>query len=83
MTFIDHTSPRLYTVRQFASRHPAFTESSLRWLIFNAKERPSSKGVVLGNGLETALVRIGRRVLLDEQRFFVWVRSENDARKGN
>ena len=63
----------LYTVRQFADRHPAFTESSLRWLIFESQPRQSSNGLMPGNGLDIAVVRIGRRVLIDEARFFEWI----------
>ena len=66
----------LLTVRQFATRHPAFTESSLRWLIFQSQSRDSSKGVIPSNGLHVALVRIGRRVLIDEARFFQWVEAQ-------
>jgi hypothetical protein len=66
----------LLTVRQFAARHPAFTESSLRWLIFQSHSRASSKGVIPGNGLHAALLRIGRRVLIDETRFFEWVAAQ-------
>jgi hypothetical protein len=63
---------RLLTVRQFSKRYPAFTEGSLRWLIFNAKEPRS----IEGNGLNVALVRIGRRVLIDEDRFFEWIETQ-------
>jgi hypothetical protein len=59
--------PGIYTVSLFASRHPAFTESSLRWLLFNAHE----------NGMEAAVIRVGRRVLIHEERFLEWL----DARK--
>ncbi len=69
----NENSTQLYTIRQFASKHPAFTESSLRWLIFQSKSRESSRGSISGNGLGAALVRIGRKVLIDELRFFEWV----------
>ena len=55
--------PRFYTVKQFSARNPAFSEGSLRWLLFNARE----------NKLEAAVVRVGRRVLIDEDRFFAWL----------
>ena len=63
----------LLTVRQFAARHAAFSEGGLRWLIFNAKGRKSSKDAIAPNGLEAALVRVGRRVLIDEHAFFGWL----------
>jgi hypothetical protein len=73
------TQPRaLLTVRQFAERHPAFQQGSLRNLIFLAESRNTSKGTIAGNGLDVALVRIGRKVLIDEAKFFNWV----DAQQG-
>lgn len=65
---MQHTvHPRpLFSVRQFSEKHPAFTESALRALIDKARERNSSRGVVPGNGLAPAILRIGRRVLIDE-----------------
>lgn len=58
--------PSLLTVKQFSEKHPAFPEGGLRHRIFYAKE----------NGLfvSGALVRNGRRVLIDEGRFFDWLR---------
>jgi len=55
----------LYTVDQFAARHPAFKPGGLRWLIFNEAY----------NGLKAsgAVKRLGRRVLIDEARFFDWI----------
>ena len=63
------------TVRQFSERNPAFTEPSVRNLIFKADPRESSLGTIRGNGLieAGAIVRIGRKVLISEQRFFAWV----------
>ena len=56
----DGTTRSFLTVKQFASKYPAFHESNLRWLIFNQET----------NGFSAAVVRIGRRVLIDEQKFF-------------
>lgn len=55
------------TVRQIASLNHAFSVASLRWLIFTANQ----------NGLETvgAIIRIGRKVLIHEDKFDQWVRS--------
>lgn len=63
----------LYSVRQFSEKHPAFTQSALRNLIDKARERYSSRGQVTPNGLAVALVRVGRRVLIDEEEFFIWL----------
>ena len=71
--------PNLRTIKQFARQHPAFSESGLRNLVFMAEKRHTNKGTTLGNGLGAALVRIGRRVLIDEQKFFEWVESQQGA----
>ena len=69
---------QLVTVRQFAERHPAFTESSLRWIRYRSQEvkrlRRGGREELLPeletNGFETAFVKIGRRILIDEGEFF-------------
>lgn len=58
-----NNTSRLLTVDQFSQEYPAFSQGSLRFLIFEAKK----------NGFDHVLVRIGRRVLLDETRFQEWV----------
>ena len=63
----------LLTVRQFSERHSAFTQGSLRNLIFHASSRQSSQGRIDGNGLDAAIVRIGRKLLIDERKFFAWI----------
>lgn len=73
--------PTLLTVKQFAERNPAFSVGSLRWLIFNADPRPSSQGTLPGNGLAPAIVRVGRRVLIDEAEFFAWVAKQRTVAK--
>lgn len=65
----SHDNTRaIFTVRQFSERNPAFTELAVRNLIFKASRAP-------GNGLieAGAIVRIGRKVLIDEVAFFKWV----------
>jgi hypothetical protein len=62
----------ILTVRHFSERHPAFSQGSLRNLIFLSE----GHGNLSANGLGIALVRIGRRVLIDEQKFFEWVESQ-------
>lgn len=59
---------RIFTIKQFAARNPCFTEGSLRWLIFRGSD----------NGLATsgAILRIGRRVLIDEPAFIAWIRAQ-------
>jgi len=57
------SASNLVTVKQLSELSPAFTESSLRSLIFNSRT----------NGLEAAIVRIGRRVLIDLEEFNQWL----------
>lgn len=70
------------TVRQLSERFPAFTEAALRNLIFCAKPRPSSKGVIPGNGLDHAIIRVGRKVLIDAEQFQDWLRSQQGEPHG-
>jgi len=57
------------TVNQFTEKHAAFTLGGLRSLIFNQDL----------NGLKSsgAIVRIGRKVLINENLFFSWVIAQN------
>ena len=71
----------LSTVRQFSEKHPAFSQGAIRNLIFLADERKTSKGTIPGNGLSAALVRIGRKVLIDETRFFEWIDQQQKGGK--
>ena len=54
--------PTLLTVKQFNQKHPAFPVGGLRFRIFHEDT----------NGMKAAgvIVRNGRRVLIDEERFF-------------
>lgn len=66
----------LLTVRQFSEKHPAFPQGSLRNLVFLSENRKTSKGVIKGNGLNISLVRIGRKLLIDEDKFFQWIEQQ-------
>lgn len=57
------------TVAQLAQCEKAFSAAALRALIFNAKR----------NGLEPAIRRLGRRVLIDVPAFREWVDREGGA----
>lgn len=61
---------QLLTVQQFSDKHPAWTEPALRNLIFHSKSRKTSRGRIPGNGFAPAIVRLGRKVLIDEDKFF-------------
>ncbi len=57
------------TVTQFIEKHIAFKNGGIRALIFNE----------YSNGLAKsgAIVRIGRKTLIDETKFFTWIESQN------
>jgi hypothetical protein len=59
------------TINQFTAKHTAFTLGGMRSLVFQEHQ----------NGLAEsgAIVRIGRKVLIDEKKFFVWVENQNKA----
>jgi hypothetical protein len=58
--------PPLSTIKQFCNKYPAFTEGGIRDRVFHANS----------NGLKKfgAILRNGRRVLIDEEKFFNWLR---------
>jgi len=64
------------TIRQLSERYPAFSEPALRNLVFCAKPRQSTKGPIPGNGLDKAIIRVGRKVLIDAERFKEWLREK-------
>jgi hypothetical protein len=67
------TSTGPVRIRRFVERHKAegWTEPSVRWLVFKASE----------NGLEDAgaIVRLGRRIFIDEVKFYSWLREQGRA----
>ena len=67
-------SPSLLTIAQLTIKYPSFSQASLRAHVFNAQERTSSQGTIPGNGLAPAIIRVGRKILIDETLFIEWVR---------
>lgn len=59
---------RLLTPRQIWETYPAFTEGSLRWLLFHRQT----------NGLSIAVRKIGRRLVLVEDLFLLWVEKHSE-----
>lgn len=55
----------LLSVREMARRHPCFSEASLRWLIAKSSQ----------NGLYSAIVRVGRRILINVELFEAWIKA--------
>ncbi|MGE3319095.1 MAG: hypothetical protein AB7I18_07340 [Candidatus Berkiella sp.] len=61
---ISITNKRLATVKKIPQLYPdIFTESSIRWLIFNEKQ----------NGFSQCIRRIGKKVLIDLDSFEAWI----------
>lgn len=59
----------LKTVKQLAAElhgTGGFSESSLRWLLFHRET----------NGLDKAVVKLGRKVFIDTGRFNTWLESQ-------
>ena len=61
-----------FTVQQFTKKHQAFTVGGLRALIFNEH----TNGLAKSGGV----IRIGRKVLINEAKFFAWVELQNGER---
>lgn len=61
----------LFTVKQFSQKNPAFSEASLRYHIFHEET----------NGLSSALVRVGRKILIKEDAFFDWIEAQQSVSK--
>ena len=57
------------TVSQLVASRPYMTESAARWLLFNRAQ----------NGLNKAVVKIGKKVLIDEESFDKWVEEHREV----
>lgn len=79
-----HVQPRrrVATVAQLATAYPVFTQAAIRDLIFKAADRFNSRGDrIPGNGLAEAgaIIRIGRKILIDLDAFEAWLDSRASA----
>jgi hypothetical protein len=59
-------TPKFLTVKQYAERYPYPSESALRWMLFHSST----------NGLESAVIRVGRRIIIYLALFNAWLRSQ-------
>lgn len=59
----DKTTRKLIPIPQWNDLHPWPPQGGLRHLIFNAEK----------NGFNKVIKRVGRRVLIDEEAFFLWL----------
>lgn len=66
------TDANFLTVRTLANKYHAagFTEGGLRWVLFNRAH----------NGFARCVVRVGRRLLIDEAEFVGWLRDHREAK---
>jgi len=62
-----------FTVQQFVQRHPAFTNGGLRSLIFFEHKNGLAKS--------GAIIRVGRKILICEEKFFGWIEAQNGGRQ--
>lgn len=67
---INNHLNKFCTVRQLANYYPAFTEGSIRWLIFNE----------MSNGFNQCIRRLGRKILIDLDQFELWIGQQNKPR---
>ncbi len=65
--------PTLLSTGQFLEKNPWCTSAWLRAALFNRKK----------NGLNGAIVQAGRKILIDESRFFGWLDSRSRKATGN
>lgn len=66
-------STKYLTVKQLSEKYPAFPASGIRHLIFHAKAK----------SFENCLIRVGRKVLVDSERFSAWIESHRNAAHQN
>ena len=59
------------TVNQFIKKYTAFSLGGMRSLIFNEESNGLAKS--------GAIVRIGRKILIDDAKFFAWIESQQKA----
>lgn len=65
---------KYYTVKQFIEKYPFITLGGLRHLIFHSEY----------NGMDSSgvLKRLGRKILIDSEKYFAWMEKENNNPKG-
>lgn len=64
-------TPQFLSVHALAEKYrdSGFTEAGIRWQLFNREH----------NGLNKAVIRIGKKLLVDEIAFVGWLRSQREA----
>ncbi len=66
-------SPQFLSVDRLATKYrdAGFTKASIRWMLFNRRT----------NGLDSAVVQLGRKILIDEVAFVAWLQSQRGDRR--
>jgi len=57
------------TVRQLVEKRPYLTEPAVRWMLFNRAQ----------NGLNVAVIKIGKKVLIDDEKYEEWENSHREV----
>jgi len=57
------------TVKQAVQQYPFFTYSGLQWYLFHRET----------NGLSKAVIKMGKKVLIDSVAFEEWIESKREA----
>jgi hypothetical protein len=67
-------SSPFFSIDQFCRRNPAFTEAQIRWQLFNGDK----------NGLNSsgAILRVDKRLYIDEPKYFDWFRARGSRAVG-
>ena len=63
---IPVSGPALLSVKQFLDKHACLTMAWLRAALFNRQT----------NGLAAAIIQCGRKILIDDARFFEWLEAQ-------
>ena len=78
-----YAQPRhLYTLKKFSERNESFiTLAGITNQVFKAQTRFCSMGEIPGNGMLDfgVIVRIGRKVLIDEDAYFRWLDAQQSG----
>ena len=67
---MSNVNRTLLSVKEFSKQYPSFPEGGIRWQIFNEET----------NGLKDAraIIRIGRKVLIDVDKYFSWIDTQQE-----
>ena len=66
---MPHPTRELLTIPALCERYPALRLGGVRWQLFNRHQ----------NGLDRAVVRVGRRLLIDVAEFERWLDEQREV----